>query len=34
MVIYCIKLIRGLTAELDDYKYLRFSRDKIALTKT
>jgi hypothetical protein len=34
MVIYCIRLIRGLTAELDDYEYLRFSRDKIALTKT
>lgn len=34
MVIYCVRLIRGLTVELDIYKYLRFSRDKIALTKT
>ena len=34
MVIYCVRLIRGLTVELDDYEYLRFSRDKIALTKT
>ena len=34
MVICYVGLIRGLTAELDDYEYLRFSRDKIALTKT
>ena len=34
MVIYYVGLIGGLTAELDDYEYLMFSRDKIALTKT